>query len=180
MKKIIHINFAKTINFIKSNLIAKSKRKACLVLSSVLLSVITNIYKSEKEEQYHHNQIEMNPVIDIVSNKEKWEFIQKHSFNGKSNDINKYMRRIFQETYAKLTDIKHISETKIDKISVKTMKISGIFWHDVFIFDFLDKIQNFSPGFVDIISINIDKFARKITHKPIIKLEVTCKIFQKL
>ena len=95
MKKIIHINFAKTINFIKSNLIAKSKRKACLVLSSVLLSVITNIYKSEKEEQYHHNQIEMNPVIDIVSNKEKWEFIQKHSFNGKSNDINKYMHKMF-------------------------------------------------------------------------------------
>ena len=180
MKEVLQIDFAETIKFIKATFIAKNRVNIFLILIGIAVVVTANIYKNRKEEQYNQFKIEMTPIIGIASNKDKLNFIQRHSFSGKCADINKYIQRIFRETYANLTDIEKVSETKIGKISVHTIKISGIFWHDVFIFDFLDKIQNFSPGFVNIISININKLARKITHKPIIKLEMICKIFQKL
>lgn len=161
-------------------LIENNKAYALSILVMSLASIFVSIYKTQQINKYEQIATEVNQIIGIISNGERVKFIQKHRFCEKKTDIKDFMRKVAQTTYAKISSMEKISEEKIGKINVATFKIIGLFWHDCFIFEFLEKIQTFSPGFLNIETVDIDKLSKKIVHKPMLKLEVICRIFQKL
>ena len=108
------------------------------------------------------------------------KFISNHKFNGDKIDFNEFINNLAAKTYANISSIEILEESKISDVIVKQFKITGLFWHDIFIFDFIEKLQDFSPGFLNILSIDINKFSNQISsQKPIMKLEVVCKVYQK-
>ena len=179
MIEIAHINFLKMKSELQI-LFKNNKMRSFPILGMIIVSTFVSIYKSHAVEKYTQFANEMKPITDIISDNDKFNFIQNHLFKGEALDFKDFANKVAQENYAKILSLNRISCIKLDKINITQIKITGLFWHDTFIFDFLEKIQNFSPGFINIIAIDINKFSKKITHKPVIKLEVICKIFQKV
>ena len=157
----------------------RNKRYLILVLMMLTISFLVSGYKERICEDCEEAEARAKPIIDLVSNAEKIKFIQKHKFNGKGEGFREFVAKLSYKTYSKIISIDPVSESKIGNVRVNEIKITGLFWHDSFIFDFLDNLQNFSPGFLSIVSIDIDKFSKQISQKPTMKLEVVCKVFQK-
>lgn len=161
--------------FIKGN-----KIYTLSILAMLVISVFVSLYKYKAFATCEQLEVEMMPVLSLATNNEKLNFLKKHKFSGQNSDIKNFMRTVAKQTYSKISLIEKISEKKIGKINVTKFKITGLFWHDMFIFDFLDKIQNFSPGFLNIDNVEIDKITKTMGQKPTLKLELVCEIFQKL
>ena len=174
MITVTQIDFAKSRDFF-----IKHKVHLLHVLAMLTVSFAVSVYKSHKLTKYTEFESEMQPLINISANSEKLHFIQKHNFKGKYLNFKDFVNKIAYENCAKISCFENISKTKIEKIDVKLIKLIGLFWHDIFIFNFLEEIQDFSPGFINIVSVEINKFSRQILHKPVLKLEAVCKIFQK-
>ena len=162
------------ISFIKTNKLYTFPT-FCLTFVSFFIS----IYASNKQQQFLETELRYTPIINIMSNHNIFEFIKKHKFGHTKNDYTEFIKQISKEYFAKISSIEKISSTKIGNIEVLTVKIDMLFWHDSFIFNFLDKLQKYSPGFINILSIDINKFTKHVGNKPSLKLEVICKIFQK-
>ena len=160
--------------------VEKNKMYTLSILAMIGLSLFASLYKSKTFAKCEQIEVEMKPLMSIVTNHEKLDFIKNHKFGGQNSDIRNFLRTIAKKNYAKISLIEKISEKRIGKINVTRLKVTGLFWHDIFIFEFLEKIQSFAPGFLNIDAIEIDKIAKKIGQKPILKLEMVCEIFQKL
>lgn len=160
--------------------IGRNKIYALSILSMLIVSVFASLYKSKEFAKFEQLEMEMSPIMSIATNNEKLSFIKNHKFSGQNANIKTFMHTVAKKTYAKISLIEKISEKKIDKINVTKFKITGLFWHDMFIFEFLDKIQSFAPGFLNIDNVEIDKITKKIGQKPILKVELICDVFQRL
>jgi len=170
----------KKFDFAKAwKLLLKNKRYLVPVLVMLTISSLVSEYKERIFEDCEEAEAKAKPVIDLVSNAEKMKFIQKHKFNGTRINFTDFVAELSHKTYSKVTSIEPVSESKIGNVKVNEIRITGLFWHDSFIFDFIENIQNFSPGFLSIVSVDIDKFSKQISQKPIMKLEVVCRVFQK-
>lgn len=168
------------IDFHKAKNLAKRYRFYYLPI--VLMAVISGFvshYKNVKFEDILEVEEKSIPIKELKSNNAKLEFISKHKFCGTSMDFENFIRNSEEKNYAKINQIKKLEESIHGQIKIRKFEIKGFFWHDSFIFNFLDEIQNFSPGFLKILSIDIDKFSRMIREKPIMKVEILCEIFQK-
>lgn len=174
MIKVTQINFSKSKDFLM-----KYKVRFLPILAMLIVSFIVSIYKSHRLTKCTEFEIEMQPLINISMNSEKLHFIQKHNFKGEYSNFKDFVNKIAYKNCAKISCFENISKANIEKIDVSLIKLIGLFWHDIFIFNFLEEIQDFSPGFVNIVSVEINKFSKQILHKPTLKLEVVCKIFQK-
>ncbi len=160
--------------------IARNKIYTSSILAMIIVSLSSSFYRSKEFARCEQTEMEMKPIISIATNNEKLSFIRNHKFAGQNSDIKNFMQTVAKKTYSKISLIEKISEKQIGKINATKLKITGLFWHDIFIFEFLDKIQNFAPGFLNIDAVEIDKIAKTIGQKPILKLELVCEIFQKL
>ena len=145
-----------------------------------LVSFVISIYASKQQQQCLETELQYEPIISIFSDHDIYEFIKIHKFGNSKNDYTDFIKQISKEYFAKISSIEKIAVVKIGNIEVSKVKIDMLFWHDCFIFDFLDKLQKYSPGFINILSIDINKFTKHVGIKPSLKLEVICKIFQKL
>ncbi len=160
--------------------IERNKTYALSILAMLVVSVFASLYKSNEFSKYEQLEEEMTPIISISKDNETLNFIKNHKFSGQNSDIKNFMQTVAKKTYSKISLIEKVAEKKIDQINVTKFKITGLFWHDMFIFEFLDKIQSFAPGFLNIDHVEINKITKQIGQKPILKLELICEIFQKL
>ena len=160
--------------------VERNKMYTFSILAMIGLSLFASMYKSKTFAKCEQIEVELKPLMSIATNHEKLDFIKNHKFSGQNSDIRNFLRTIAKKNYAKISLIEKISEKRIGKINVTRLKVTGLFWHDIFIFEFLEKIQSFAPGFLNIDAIEIDKITKNIGQKPILKLEMVCEIFQKL
>ncbi len=168
------IDFYKNKEFVK-----RYKGYYLPIITMIFISIFISNYKNMKLEECIAIEAETYPIKKLESNKAKLEFISKHKFSGSSKDFENFIKELGQKNYAKIKQVNKLEDSVNGKIKITKFEIKGFFWHDSFIFNFIDEIQDFSPGFLKILSIDIDKFSKIITEKPIMKVEILCKIFQK-
>lgn len=163
-----------------ASVIERNKVYILSIIAMLLVSIFVSIYKTQSSDKCEQIKTELQPIMMLVSNHEKLKFIRKHKFGNTTPNIADFMHKTAKKNYAKILSIEKISEKKLGEIKVTKVKITGMFWHDMFIFDFLEQMQNFNPGFLNIEAINIDKLSKRVVYKPMLKLELVCEIFQKL
>lgn len=150
------------------------------ILMGLLISVPVSIYKNQQREECEALEYKVEPICKLVKDKKKLKFISAHKFAGEKVEFENFVDDLAQKYHSKIANIEIQDESKIANVNVQQIRITGFFWHDVFIFAFLEELQDFSPGFLNILSVDIDKFSKQISsQKPILKLEVVCKIYQK-
>lgn len=156
------------------------KRMAIIVVGMMVIASWISIHKNQRYAEYMEWQEKATPFVKLRSNPQKFDFILKHKFSKNGLDFKNFVQQIARQNYACIPIIDFSEEkSKIGQVNVSLAKITGFFWHDTFIFNFLDNLQDFSPGFLNITYVEIDKFTKQLGAKPILKLEVICKIFQK-
>lgn len=152
------------------------------LIGLIIFLVISNFVDSIKDEK-NLKLCEIQRKEDLVNNLKKDEskikFISKHLFTGNQLDYHQFLKDIALQNKAKIISIDEKEIKSIGSINKKTISVTGIFWHDKFVFDFLNDIQNFHPGFARVVLVDIDKFAKISLSKPVIKVEILCEIFQK-
>jgi hypothetical protein len=153
-----------------------------LLLFSFVFSILSNLIKDtidKKTVEYDSLQKTLNVINDLNKNPEKANFILDHLFIGKANNFEDFINKAASNNNGKIISCINI-ETSLDAgLKKETMIIVGIFWHDAFVFDFLDEITKFNPGFINISKIEIEKIGEVSLDKPVIKVLIKCKIFQK-
>lgn len=170
----IRINLAK-IKYVLSS----SKMFLVSFLAISVINLAASIYKIQKCDECIELESQAKPVEKISTDRPKLDFILRHKFKGRSQSFSEFVQAISHETYSQIASIDSLKEYVTGTVNVQEFRITGLFWHDLFIFDFLDKLQDFSPGFLNITSVEINKFSKQIAQKPIMKLEVICKVFQR-
>lgn len=148
----------------------------------IIFLVISNFVGSIRDEK-NLKLCEIQKTESLVNNlkkdSSKIKFIANHLFTGNQLDYREFLKNIAFQNKAKIISIEEKDTKSIGCINKKTVSMTGIFWHDKFVFDFLNDVQNFHPGFARVVSIDIDKFAKISLSKPVIKVEILCEVFQK-
>lgn len=90
-----------------------------------------------------------------------------------------FVTRIGHESMAEISSIKNIGASSKGSVKVRKFTVVGFFWHESFIFEFLDKLQKFCPGFLKILQVEINRFAKITTIRPAMKVDVVCVTYQK-
>ncbi len=150
-----------------------------VVLLSLVVSSFIGMFKDDLFVKYNLIRDKALSIKNVMSNQSRIQFVNLHHFYGDQVDFNAFIKKTSDRDHARILEIKQIEDECVDKIRKQTYEISEIFWHDSFVFDFLDAIQDFNPGFANIKLVEITKCGRASKHKPAIKVRIVCDIFQK-
>jgi hypothetical protein len=145
----------------------------------LILSVLVSLYKGKKFVGMQELEKREADVKSIISNGEKLRFISEHGFGKANVSIESFTKDLGQKNFSEITKIYSVEESIIGTVKKTKLEIEGFFWHDLFIFEFLNEMQNFKPGFIKILSVEIDKFSKILIKKPALKVNVVCEVFQK-
>jgi hypothetical protein len=159
------------------------KKYSCRLVGIVIAFAISNIlsiYKEEKFSEYEDAKNISVLVQKLTNDDNKLQFALRHRFNGENKNFGQFVSQIATKNSSQISSIEYVDESIIGLIKQKKVVIHGLFWHDIFIFAFLDALKNFSPGFLKILSVDINKFAKVSLLKPVLKVNVVCELFQKL
>ena len=170
MRKIIN----KKIIF---NIIKANSSVFLIFISMFIIWNVVAIYKSDLFNKLQESELLIEPIKSF--DKETIKFISQHDFSNKKINFRKFIENLADHNFAIITKVLKSNEIKTDTFRKTQYKIKGYFWHDKFVFKFIDEVQNFHPEFLKLLNIDIDKFSKANVFKPSIKLELICEIFQK-
>lgn len=164
----------KTLHCLKNNSII-----LVIFTITVLASVFTSLYKNFIFNKLQESNLTVSPIRSF--SKQRIKFISAHCFSGKKTAFEEYVETITKENLGIITEVSQVGKSKIlNKFTCTKYSIKGFFWHDLYVFRFIDSIQNFHPGFLKLLDIEIDKLQKVTENKPFMKMELICEIFQKL
>lgn len=173
MKIMINKKFNKTIScLIKAN--------SCILLIFALMSFVciaTFIHKEILFNKFQESELLTGPIKCF--DRRVIKFISEHNFSGKNINFRKFVENLAEHNFAIVTEVKKCNISRLNSFKRIKYKVKGYFWHDKFIFEFIDKLQNYHPGFLKLLNVEIDKFSKVNEIKPFIRLEIVCEIFQK-
>jgi hypothetical protein len=155
--------------------------------SFLLLSTIVYIASDFIEEKIKIAETEycfMQKYTDFVNNLKKdpnnLKFISEHLFAKCDADFGKFVNEAIIKNKGEMISFQKGSKTSFaGAIAKETAIIAGIFWHDYFIFDFVNSIESFNPGFAKVVAIEIERIGDVNPSRPIIRALIQCEIFQK-
>jgi hypothetical protein len=162
------------LSIIKANL--RLLIAICLVF---ILERLATFYKELKLEEFNVICNAKTIATKLAATTLKKHELLNHICSGNNISLSDYVAKIGKETVAAIKSIKNISEENGEKITTKKFVIIGVFWHESLIFEFLNKLREFSPGFLKILKIDINKFAVITAVKPTLKVEITCITYQR-
>ena len=165
-----------------------------LILFLIVLNYNLNIYKNTLQLKYYHLDNQVNWAQKLT--KEEINFIKQHKFQNNYNSkqfiefINLHIKKLFG-TIKNIKVIKDSSindnsinnnsindENPINNIKIKSLEINLRFWHDKFIFDFLNIISKYNPGFSRITNVQIKK-SGNFLKEPGLKVKILCDLYYK-
>jgi hypothetical protein len=147
---------------------------------SIFWFAISSIIENNKSEKLLLAQSidkTSNMAKKLLSNKHILEFVKKHLFRKETRDFKEFVAGISNGYFAQDLEVSQGDQIELGQLVKTTYRIVGMFWHDSFIFKFIEGLKDFSPGFVRILSLEIDKFAKISSLKPVIKMETKCEIY---
>ena len=173
MKIMIKLKYSRVI----SNLIRTNRLIFVIFISTMVMWSVISLYKSELFNNLQESELLAEPIKSF--NLEEIKFISKHDFSNKKITFQKFIDNLANHNFAIITTILKSGEIKTRDFRKIEYRIRGYFWHDKFVFKFIDELQDFHPGFLKLLNIDVDKFSKANAFKPSIKLEIVCEIFQK-
>ncbi len=173
----MQIMINKKYNKIIFNLIKTNRSVFLIFISIFIIWNAVSLYKSDLFNKLQESELRTDPIKSF--DKETIKFISEHDFSSKKIKFRKFIENLADHNLAIITKVSKSDEIKTKAFRKIQYKIRGYFWHDKFIFKFIDELQNFHPGFLKLLNIDMDKFSKTNIFKPSIKLELICEIFQK-
>ncbi|MDR1476319.1 MAG: hypothetical protein LBI20_03315 [Holosporales bacterium] len=147
-----------------------------IVIFLTLKSFITS-YREQQVLSYAPIEKTMHFIDDLKNNTNKFRFISNHLFTINKSNFEDFIKNIAPKYMPQNLSIDK-DESDIGSILKDKFTIRALFWHDNYIFDFIDDIYSFNSGFAKILSIDISKIAAISTEKPVIEAEITCEVFR--
>lgn len=151
------------IQHFKNNFLFKktSLKKYCSIFNGkylilLLTGLLTNIYV---RHIYECKELELAPYKDIydkIALLKNNTFVKAHNLNSDSEKFIQYMEQYFDNKKAKIINIKAGELNNISSIKIIPIEIDCSFIHDKFIFEFINKINQYE-GFARTIAVKINK-----------------------
>lgn len=167
------------INIIKTFISNKSFIKYLII---ILVLFITNLVCSFIIDDIEDKLIVINDQYNKLKQLNDNEFILKHLFkedkNNTQNFIN-YVNEYLQSSHSKVINIETIDSKQLYNITVDTIQFDLTFIHDKFIFELIELIQNYSPGFVRITDVYIAKVNKFNVNQNNLRVRILCEIYNK-
>ncbi|MBQ9440879.1 MAG: hypothetical protein IJU54_00520, partial [Alphaproteobacteria bacterium] len=142
------------------NDLINSNKELVKYLLIIFILAMANIILTNIKDNNELELIEINNKYNILKKLNEDKFISKHSFKEDKNNTNNfinYIKEYLKNNHGEVISIKNIENKNIESIKVKIIEFLLTFPHDKFIFELLERIQNYSPGFVRITDIYIEK-----------------------
>ncbi|MBR1944402.1 MAG: hypothetical protein IJ848_02915 [Alphaproteobacteria bacterium] len=152
-------------------------------LISILILIIINLVLSFIKDSTEDEMIIINNKYDKIKQLNNDEFVLNHLFEGDTNNIKNfidYVTKYLINNHSEIISIKTIDNTKLNDITVETIQFELTFIHDKFIFELLELIQNYSPGFVRITDVYIEKNEKFNINQNNLKVNMLCVVYTKL
>ena len=150
----------------------------CLVLLAFFVtSFFLQSYKNSLKEEFEVISDSVEYVVDLKNNPHKLNFIKNHSFSGKKQNFKDFISTISNKLYSKINSFSEKDNEYAQGIHKKTIKIDLLFLHDSFVFQLIDQIKKFSPGFVYIKSFSITKIENVSKKEYPFIVEIICEQF---
>ena len=165
---------------ISSLLINNKQLIKYLIIIFVLF--LTNIVLSIIKDNNELESIEINNKYNTIKQLINDEFILKHLFKEDKNNTKnfiEYIKKYLKSNHCEIINIETVNSENLYNIKVDTIEFDLTFAHDKFIFELLEIIQNYSPGFVKIIDIYIKKDEIFNLNKNNLKTKILCSIYTK-
>lgn len=143
----------------------------------VIISISVSCYKSVLFDKLQETELKIAPFNSISKKQEA--FILKHAFSKDGINFKRFITELGGKNFATVTNISKLDTINLHKLKKTKYSIVLFFWHDKFIFQFLEGLQDLRPGFLKLLNIKISKVSKVNEFKPFLKLEVLCEIFQK-
>jgi hypothetical protein len=158
-------------------------KKHILHLTGIMIAfAISNILSSYKEKklfEYERAENTATLIQKFTTDDDKLQFALRHRFNSENRSFEQFVSQAAAKNFAQMSSIEYADESVIGLVKRRKAVVHGLFWHDIFVFTFLDTLMDFSPGFLKILSVDISKFAEMSPLKPVLKVDIVCELFQK-
>jgi hypothetical protein len=143
----------------------------CLILENLVVS-----YKDKRILSYSSTEKTLCFINELKKDTNKLKFISNHLFTTNRINFEDFIKSAMQK---RMTQILSIDKNELDMSPIvkDTFVIRALFWHDAYVFDFIDDIYSFSSGFARILELNIIKIAAVSNNNPVIEAEITCEVF---
>lgn len=143
----------------------------CLILENFIAS-----YREQRIISYTSIEKTINFMNNLKKDTNKLKFISDHLFTSNKVNFEDFIKSMLQKQMAQVLSINK-DESDIGPIIKDTFVIRALFWHDAYIFDFIDDIRSFNSGFARILELNIAKIATVSSKQPVMETEITCEVF---
>ncbi len=161
-------------NFSFKNIISVFNIKYTILPITILAmnAYVQHIYRNKELEL-----IPLQTTYDKVMSLKNNIIVQKHKLNSNSEQFIQYIEQSIDTTKAKILDINVGEINKLSNIRETPIKINSTFVHDNFIFDFINKIDQYE-GFVRTIAVKINK-KRLNNGRHILETVLLCTLYTK-
>jgi hypothetical protein len=150
---------------------------------SVVAFVISSITRGNLNQKYieYNSILKISDFVDnLKKNPKKHEFISKHLFaDSNGADFEDFVNDAIAKNNGKMMSYKPDAEVNVGLIKKRSVTIVGLFWHDSFVFDFMNDIDLFRPGFARVVAMELEKAGEISLTAPVIEASIKCEIFQK-
>ena len=157
-------------------------KKLCVFfLAVVSLIVMSSLIEAEKENRMAELEAlkkSSNFAGELLKNKSKLSFISRHLFKRSANSFETYLKKVLEENHIRLVKVSHKETIDLKDVKKTKIIIEGVVWHDSSVFKLIDYLNCFSPGFVRISKVGIEKTDEISTFNPTIRMEIICELFQ--
>lgn len=143
----------------------------------ILISIFVNMYFGNYKENLNNTYASLEVQENLVrkfSNSEL-NFIKTHSLSIDNDQFINFIKSDLKKLFGQLNSIDLIQISKICNIKVNTFAITLAFWHDKFIFDFLDKLSKY--GFVRVTEVHIER-SEEYLQQPGLIVKLLCNLYQ--
>lgn len=161
----------------------KSLKLELLILGSLVLSSsLTCRFKESLDEDLAFLASDFSFVSSLQKDKRKLNFIASHSFKTSEQSPDQFTAFIKEESskvFMKLSKFNLIATESESSFKKNIYEIELLAWHDSFIFSLIDQLYSFSPGFVSIEKIHIERISNINEQTPSLKVGILCTLFYK-
>ncbi len=135
--------------------------------------------------QLRHDQLsEIHRCVEFLQGHQaRLKFIKQHRFEKSDIAPDKFAELL--NDYVKKYRMRLISNNLTEKstlpsgITTNQYEIELLSWHDRYIFEMLESIQNFPHGFIEILNIDMSRVDRITLNSPAIKVMILCNLYYK-
>lgn len=148
-----------------------------LAISLGIVLAVLKHHKLELSESLLNLNQTVSKIQKLSTNKEFYDFAANHLFRKDKVNFKKFLKSCAKECFINISNVSCGDSVLAGKVKKTTYEIDGFAWHDSCVFQLIQKISDFSPGFAKIFSVSIEQFAEINNQKPVFKMRTLCDLY---